>query len=135
MRPGPILARPESIYQLHQEEVYAKVRIAEIRAAEQTLKAEYSLESARQEKQVLDVRDQIKILNREIKEINSKKNRMQKENRSKRAKLSEERLRLQKDLKGLSSRLSSFRSALREKVKRNPGIALAYFDKEARNES
>ena len=110
---GPMLKLPHNTDELLRGKQEAEDRIMVITKRESDLKQEYATRS-------MAMQDRVKKLNAELKAARSELNKFQRENRSARRKLADERLRLTKDLKALNSRYSGMISRTRKKVSENP---------------
>ncbi|MCL5882106.1 MAG: hypothetical protein M1592_05935 [Candidatus Thermoplasmatota archaeon] len=110
---GPMLKLPHNTDELLRGKQEAEDRIMVITRRESDLKQEYATRS-------MAMQDRIKKLNAELKAARSELNKFQRENRSARRRLAEERLRLTKDLKTLNSRYAGMISRTRKKVSENP---------------
>ena len=102
----PMLKLPHNTDELLHERKEAVDRISVIARREKDLKQEYTVRS-------MALQDRIKKLNAEL-------NKFQRENRSARRKLAEERLRLTKDLTTLKQRYAGMISRTRKKVSEYP---------------
>ena len=109
----PMLKLPHNTDELLHERKEAVDRISVIVGREKDLKQEYTVRS-------MALQERIKKLNAELKEAKSELNKFQRENRSARRKLAEERLRLTKDLTTLKQRYAGMISRSRKKVSENP---------------
>lgn len=118
----PILKLPMNVGQLENERTYATSRVTAIEDQESKLKREYSAGN-------LVLQQKISNLRRELKTATAELSRFQRENRLARRKLSEERVRLTKDLKNLSGRYSSLISRSRKGVREEPGKAFRLMER------
>ena len=109
----PILKLPHNTDDLLRGKQEAEDRIMVITRRESDLKQEYATRS-------MAMQDRIKKLNAELKAARSELNKFQRENRSARRRLAEERLRLTKDLKTLKQRYAGMISRTRKKVSEYP---------------
>ena len=109
----PVLKLPHNTDELLHGKQEAEDRIRVITRRESDLKQEYATRS-------MAMQDRIKKLNAELKAARSELNKFQRENRSARRRLAEERLRLTKDLKTLKQRYAGMISRTRKKVSENP---------------
>ena len=109
----PILKLPHNTDELLHGKQEAEDRIRVLTRRESDLKQEYATRS-------MAMQDRIKKLNAELKAARSELNKFQRENRSARRRLAEERLRLTKDLKTLKHRYAGMISRTRKKVSENP---------------
>ena len=109
----PMLKLPHNTDELLHGKQEAEDRIRVLIRRESDLKQEYATRS-------MAMQDRIKKLNAKLKAARSELNKFQRENRSARRRLAEERLRLTKDLKTLNIRYAGMISRTRKKVSENP---------------
>ena len=112
----PMIRLPGNIDELKRVKQEAEDTVRTIVKRESELKREYSARSDE-----LQVR--IKNLNAELKQAKSELGRFQRENRTARRKLADERIRLTKDLGTLKERYAGMISRTRKKVSENPEVA------------
>ena len=112
----PIIKLPGNIDELRRVKQEAEDRVRNIVKSESELKREYSARSE-------DLQARIKNLNAELRLIKSEMGRFQRENRTTRRKLADERIRLTKDLGTLKERYAGMISRTRKKVSENPEVA------------
>jgi DNA repair photolyase len=112
----PIIKLPGNIDELKRVKQEAEDRVRTIVKREYELKREYSARSDE-----LQVR--IKNLNAELRLAKSEMGRFQRENRTARRKLADERIRLTRDLGTLKERYAGMISRTRKKVSENPEVA------------
>jgi hypothetical protein len=108
-----MLKLPHNTDELLHGKQEAEDRIRVLIRRESDLKQEYATRS-------MAMQDRIKKLNAKLKAARSELNKFQRENRSARRRLAEERLRLTKDLKTLNIRYAGMISRTRKKVSENP---------------
>ena len=119
----PIIKLPQNVDELDREKQEAEERVRIIAKQESGLKQEYSIKST-------ELLDKIRKLNAEVKKAKMDLNKFQRENRSQRRKLADERLRLTKDLQSLKSRYSGMISRTRKKVSENPKEAFRLMEEQ-----
>ena len=112
----PIIKLPGNIDELKRVKQEAEDRVRTIVKREYELKREYSARSDE-----LQVR--IKNLNAELRLAKSEMGRFQRENRTARRKLADERIRLTRGLGTLKQRYAGMISRTRKKVSENPEVA------------
>ena len=112
----PIIKLPGNIDELRRVKQEAEDRVRNIVKSESELKREYSARSDE-----LQVR--IKNLNAELRLAKSEMGRFQRENRTARRKLADERIRLTRGLGTLKQRYAGMISRTRKKVSENPEVA------------
>ena len=119
----PIIKLPQNVDELDREKQEAEERVRIIAKQESGLKQEYSIKST-------ELLDKIRKLNAELKKAKTDLSKFQRENRSQRRKLADERLRLTKDLQSLKSRYSGMISRTRKKVSENPKEAFRLMEEQ-----
>lgn len=112
----PMIRLPGNIDELKRVKQEAEDRVRNIVKSETELKREYSARSDE-----LQVR--IKNLNAELKQAKSELGRFQRENRTARRKLADERIKLTRGLGTLKQRYAGMISRTRKKVSENPEVA------------
>lgn len=112
----PMIKLPGNIDELRRVKQEAEDRVRNIVKSESELKREYSARSD-------ELQARIKNLNAELKQAKSELGRFQRENRTARRKLADERIRLTKDLGTLKERYAGMISRTRKKVSENPEVA------------
>ena len=112
----PMIRLPGNIDELRRVKQEAEDRVRNIVKSESELKREYSARSE-------ELQARIKNLNAELKQTKSELGRFQRENRTARRKLADERIRLTKDLGTLKERYAGMISRTRKKVSENPEVA------------
>ena len=112
----PMIKLPGNIDELRRVKEEAENRVRTIVKSESELKREYSARSD-------ELQARIKNLNAELKQAKSELGRFQRENRTARRKLADERIRLTKDLGTLKERYAGMISRTRKKVSENPEVA------------
>lgn len=119
---GPLMKLPGNREEFQLQRVEAEERVKELVQRERSLKDSY----VRTSKQL---QAEISKLNRDLRESKARLGRFQRENRTARKKLAEERIRLKKDLSTLQSRYNSMIRRTREKVRRQPGEAFELMER------
>jgi septation ring formation regulator EzrA len=112
----PMIRLPGNIDELKRVKQEAEETVRTIVKRESELKREYSVRSE-------ELQARIKNLNAELKQVKSELGRFQRENRSARRKLADERIKLTRGLGTLKQRYAGMISRTRKKVSENPEVA------------